>query len=156
MLCRYINARTIKTNEYNLMCCYTGPAVAGKLGRLQPPQFWAIYTIFLDFLAKFNIFQPSASPLLRLFRRPCYSSVYCNQMRWDEMRWYHKRKFKDLRIVLVLHIAISTIPKANFNIILSLVSVNTQNSLLNVDACLLVCCPIYTISMVRKGGQKHN
>ena len=28
-------------------------------------------TICLDFLANFNSFQPSASPLLRLFRRPC-------------------------------------------------------------------------------------
>ena len=50
---------------------FARPGGSGGLGRLQPPHIWAKYTICLDFPAKLNLFQPSASPLLRPFRRSC-------------------------------------------------------------------------------------
>ena len=49
---------------YHFRLLFPGPVEAGRLGRLQPPNCWAKYTI-LDFLAKFNLFQLSALPTFK-------------------------------------------------------------------------------------------
>ena len=51
--------------------CFTG-----RLGRLQPPHFLVKRTICLDFLAKFNLFQPAVSPLLRSFHQLCFKNDF--------------------------------------------------------------------------------